>query len=101
MDTVKNINIPDSLKNDISRAVTLLLAGGCSKVSLFGSTVEGTLTKNSDLDIAIRGCPQEKFFRVLGKLLLGLEHRVDLVTLDSNDAFSRYLLNEGTLVKVS
>ena len=40
------------------------------------------------------------FFRVWGKLLLALEHPVDLINLDRADAFARYLQEHGQLVPI-
>jgi len=36
----------------------------------------------------------------LGKLLLELDHSVDLVNLDRQDAFARYLEKEGELLQI-
>ena len=50
--------------------------------------------------LAVRGCPKGKFFHLLGRLLLELEHPGDLVDLDRQHAFARYLEEEGELLQV-
>lgn len=92
--------IPSAFQKDISRAIEILKESGCKDIFLFGSLGEGKVRDGSDIDIAIRGCPQGKFFYLLGKLLLALDHSVDLVNLDSSDPFARYLKKEGRLVQV-
>jgi len=95
-----NIAIPEVFREDISRAVRILKEGGCSEIFLFGSGVTGKVRDESDIDLAIRGCPQGSFFQLLGRLLWELDHPVDLVNLDTQDAFVQYLRKEGVLVRV-
>lgn len=100
MSNPENLVVPETLQEDISRAVRILKEGGCSEIFLFGSAAEGRAKEISDIDIAIRGCPQGHFFRLLGKLLWELQHPVDLVNLDTQDSFAEYLQKEGTLLKI-
>jgi predicted nucleotidyltransferase len=100
MTETKNIAVPEVFQEDIHRAVRILREEGCSEVFLFGSGAEGTVRDGSDIDLAIRGCPQGAFFHLLGRLLWELEHPVDLVNLDTQDAFVQYLQREGGLVQV-
>ncbi len=98
----KQINeIPQNYREDIARAVKILKDAECKEVFLFGSLAEGQVREGSDIDLAVRGCPSGMFFRVLGKLLLELDHPVDLVDLDREDDFAKYLKREGALVRVS
>jgi predicted nucleotidyltransferase len=96
----KKINLPDDYKKDIFRAVEILKSGGCTDIFLFGSLSTGEHRNRSDIDIAIRGCPKEKFFHLLGMLLLELKYPVDLVDLDTQDAFAHYLEKEGELIQI-
>jgi len=96
----KEVKLPAAFKEDIRRAVEILKESGCTDIFLFGSLGEGKVRDGSDIDIAIRGCPPGKFFHLLGKLLLALDHSVDLVNLDSQDAFARYLEKEGRILKI-
>lgn len=92
--------IPETHQKDIYRAVEILREGGCSQVFVFGSLASGGATRASDIDIAVRGCPTGVFFHLLGKLMLKLDHQVDLVSLDYEDDFARHLEEEGELYRI-
>ena len=97
----KNIaDLPQNYQKDISRALKILKAANCNEIFLFGSLAAGTNHHNSDIDLAIRGCPSGQFFTLFGQLLLTLDHSVDLVHLDKQDALARYLEQEGNLVRI-
>jgi predicted nucleotidyltransferase len=67
---------------------------------VFGSGVTGKVRHGSDIDLAVRGCPQGRFFHLLGRLLWELNRPADLVDLDAPDAFAQYLQKEGVLLRV-
>ncbi|HEX9921192.1 MAG TPA: nucleotidyltransferase domain-containing protein [Anaerolineae bacterium] len=96
----KKTAIPEIYKRDIRKAVEILKAAGCTDIFLFGSLTAGRTGEGSDIDLAVRGCPQGEYFHLLGRLLLELEHLVDLINLDKQDAFARYLEQEGELLQV-
>lgn len=96
----ENIAIPEVFQEDLDRAVRILKEEGCSEIFLFGSGTKGKVKDGSDIDLAIRGCPQSRFFHLLGKLLLELDHPVDLVDLDTQDIFAQYLQKEGRLLRI-
>lgn len=91
-------DLPAAIERDLIRAVAILKAGGCQEIYLFGSTATGTRHAGSDLDLAIRGCPPQAFFRLLGQLMSDLEHPVDLVDLDLPSPFVEALLRNEELV---
>ncbi len=93
-------SIPSKYQKDIDKALTILKEGGCTAVFLFGSLVAGETGHTSDIDLAVRGCPSGEFFHLLGRLLLELEHSVDLVNLDKQEALAHYLEQEGDLIQV-
>ncbi|MEW5954321.1 MAG: nucleotidyltransferase domain-containing protein [Bacillota bacterium] len=97
----RNINIPEKFNEDLNRAIRILKDAGCKEIYLFGSLVTGETEEMSDIDLAVRGCPPDKYFGVLGQLILELEHSVDLINLDREDEFTRYLEKQGELVHVS
>ena len=97
----QGIQFPESYQRDISRAVGILKEAGCTHVFLFGSLTTGKTRGESDIDLAVRGCPKDKFFHLLGRLLLELDHPVDLVDLDSQQALAHYLEKEGRLLQVA
>lgn len=96
----QKFQISETYQKDIHRAIEILKEAGCSEIFLFGSLASGEVGDKSDIDLAIRGCPQGKFFHLLGKLLLELDYPVDLVNLDRQDAFAQYLEKEGELIQI-
>lgn len=100
MSKIKSAELSVSFHDDIARAVQILREEGCSEIFLFGSGAEGKTREESDLDLAIRGCPPGRFFHLLGRLLWELRHPVDLVNLDTHDPFAQYLQREGGLRQV-
>jgi predicted nucleotidyltransferase len=85
---------------DDSPIVKLLYDCWLSGQYWFGSFTTAGLRGESDIALAVRGCPKGKFFHLLGRLLMELEHPVDLVDLDGQHAFARYLEEEGELLQV-
>jgi predicted nucleotidyltransferase len=79
--------IPVSHRRDIEKAVRILEDAGCEEVYLFGSIADGSVTPRSDIDIAAR-------------LMMQLDHPVDLVSLEEGDRFARMLQEEGRLRRV-
>jgi len=95
------VQLPEIYQKDVRRAVEILKDAGCTDIFLFGSLAAGKIKDKSDIDLAIRGCPKGKFFHLLGRLLLELDYPVDLVNLDRQDAFTRYLEEEGELLQIA
>ena len=90
----------EKLEGLIEKAVAELKAAGASEVYLFGSAAKGMLRENSDLDLAVSGLPPERFFRALARAANLLRRPVDLIDLDEDSAFTRYLKDEGELRRV-
>jgi predicted nucleotidyltransferase len=99
----QRLPLPEAYEKNIRLAVDILKDAGCADIFLFGSLAENNFREGSDIDIAVRGCPKGKFFHALGRLLLELDYPADLTDLDENDendAFSKYLAQEGGLLKL-
>jgi predicted nucleotidyltransferase len=92
--------VPAEYQADAERAVHIAREEGCSQVLLFGSVVNGRAGARSDLDVAVRGCPPDRFYRLLGRLMEELCHPVDLIDLDVEVNVAQYLEEEGQLVHV-
>jgi predicted nucleotidyltransferase len=101
MDQIQTVQIAQPYKKDIQKAVKILKEAGCDEVFLFGSLVSQHYRETSDIDLAVRGCPQGKFFYLLGRLLLALDHPVDLVNLDRQDTFAQFLEQEKELIQIA
>lgn len=96
----RDIQIPEKYRRDVDRAVTILREAGCSQIFVFGSLTTAETRDESDIDLAVRDCPRGRFFHLLGRLLLELEHPVDLVDLDRQNAFAHHLERVGGLLQV-
>ena len=95
-------SLPKDYRNDIKKAINILLESGCSEIYLFGSLIEKKYHKNSDIDIAIKGLQKKLFFKVGGMLMMSMKHPFDLIDLDSeNNNFAKYLLQKGKLLRVA
>ncbi len=93
--------VPVSHRRDLQEAITILKEEGCGEIYLFGSLVNGDHSEKSDIDLAVRGLQKRKYFRALGRLMLKLDHHVDLVNLEKRDRFSTLLLEKRELVRVA
>jgi predicted nucleotidyltransferase len=92
--------IPQAYQEDINTAVNILTTKGCKEVYLFGSLVKGEFREDSDIDLAVKGLNKGSFFEVLGKLIMRLNHPVDLIDLDKDTRFVNRLKREGNLLRV-
>lgn len=95
---VESFDVPDRFRDDLDRAVAVLREHGVREIYLFGSIVEPIEEMEpEDIDIAVSGLPPRRFLHAYGVLLGELEHRFDLVDLDSDNRFSRRLRERGKL----
>jgi len=84
----------------IEKAAAALKAAGAREVYLFGSVSRGRLRPDSDVDIAVSGLPPEVFFQAMGKASRAVGRPVDLIDLDVENPFTRYLKEQGRLQRV-
>ncbi|MDR3676236.1 MAG: nucleotidyltransferase domain-containing protein, partial [Acidobacteriota bacterium] len=73
---------------------------GAKEVYVFGSARKGTMRPNSDVDMAVSGLPPEVFFCAMAKASRALGRPVDLIDLDEDNDFTRYLKSKGKLLHV-
>jgi predicted nucleotidyltransferase len=92
---------PDELRQAIEQAAAILKAAGAETVYLFGSIVEGSFRPDSDIDLAVTGLPPAKFFQAMGQTMIILPRPFDLVDLDVDTPFTRYLKQKGKLHRVA
>ncbi len=95
------VKVPESHRKDIETAVDILKGEGCSEIYLFGSLVHGDSSDKSDVDLAVKGLEKRNYFKILGKLMMALDHPVDLINLEKKDRFSALLLKKGELLRVA
>ena len=90
----------DTLIGSIHEAAQALKANGAREVYLFGSAATEEYREESDIDLAVSGLPPERFFKAMGAARRILRKPLDLVDLDEDNPFTRYLKNEGELRRV-
>jgi predicted nucleotidyltransferase len=95
------VKVPESHRQDIETAVDILKGEGCSEIYLFGSLVHGDSSDTSDVDLAVKGLEKRNYFKILGKLIMALDHPVDLINLEKKDRFSALLIKKGELLRVA
>ncbi len=94
--------VPSEFRADLKRAIEVLQEHGATEVYVFGSLVHPwSESEPNDIDIAVSGLPPRRFLHAYGILLGEIEHRFDLVDLDSDDRFSRTIRNRGELERVA
>lgn len=93
--------IPAKYQKDINRAVEILKEEGCTDIYIFGSLVNGNSNEHSDIDFAVNGLPENKYFKVMGKLMFELENPFDLVDLDEKENRFIKAISKGELVKIA
>jgi predicted nucleotidyltransferase len=89
-----------NLRKRLAQAAQALKAAGAREVYLFGSAANGSLREGSDIDLAITGLPPEVFFEAMGKARDILRCPLDLIDLDEDNPFTRYLKEEEELVRI-
>lgn len=89
-----------SIEIQIQRATAVLKAAGASEVYVFGSAASENMRSDSDVDIAVSGLPPHVFFRAMSDAERALGRPLDLIDLDEDNAFTRYLKSEGELLRV-
>jgi predicted nucleotidyltransferase len=84
----------------IEIAAARLKAAGAREVYLFGSAARGRTDLGSDVDMAVSGLPPEVYYRAAAAASDVLGRPLDLVDLDEDTPFTRYLKTENELVRV-
>lgn len=89
-----------SIDSLIERAAAVLKAVGAREVYLYGSAVSDRMRPDSDVDLAVSGLPPGIFFRAMSDAESALGLPLDLIDLDEDNPFTRYLKSEGELRRV-
>jgi uncharacterized protein len=67
------------------------------RILLFGSNLDPN-KQAYDIDLAVEGLPDKYFFKFYGELIFSLSRPVDLVDLNTNSSFNRFILEEGIAI---
>jgi predicted nucleotidyltransferase len=89
------------LNDLLTKAADTLKSFGATDVYLFGSLSKGTFRDDSDIDLAVSGIPPDKFFEAMGRAEDVLNREIDLIDLDENTPFIRFLKSHGELRHVA
>jgi len=92
--------VDEAVRRDLALATKILKEGGASEVYVFGSALADEMRPGSDLDLAVRGIPPERYFRVGGQVMLAVSRPVDIIDLDSPTPFTEFLIRKGKLRRV-
>jgi len=91
----------DELRKAVERAAAVLKSLGAREVYVFGSAAAGTMREGGDVDLAVSGLPPGVFFRAMVLAGDALGRELDLINLDMESPFTRYLREEGELQRVA
>jgi len=91
----------EELREAIQRAAAVLKSYGAREVYVFGSAAAGKMHEGSDVDLAVSGMSPAVFFRAMSRAADALGRELDLIDLDHENAFTRYLREEGELHRVA
>ena len=84
----------------IRRVAVELKTAGAREIYVFGSAAKGAAGAASDLDLAVSGLPPSLFYRMGARVSDLAGCSVDLIDLDKDTPFTRYLRTENELVRV-
>lgn len=90
----------EELRRSIQQAAAVLREFGAREVYLFGSCAGSPARPSSDVDMAVSGIPPRLFFRAMSKAGDVLDRPFDLIDLDDDTPFTRYLREKGELARV-
>jgi predicted nucleotidyltransferase len=91
----------EDMKKLIEKAAAILISSGATEVYVFGSATSEEPALPRDLDLAVSGLPPERYFKALGDAIDALGISIDLVDLDEDNPFTRYLKRDGVLARVA
>jgi len=95
-----NQNTADATRVLLGRAAQALKASGAREVYVFGSAAKGTTRPDSDLDLGVSGLPPHLFFHAMAQAHRAVGRPLDLIDLDDDTPFVRFLRQQGDLVLV-
>jgi predicted nucleotidyltransferase len=89
--------VSEDLERAIRVAAEVLKAEGAREVYLFGSLAKGRERPESDIDLAVSGLPERKFFHAMACAHRAIGRPLDLIDLDENTPFVQFLREHGGL----
>lgn len=90
---------PKNLEDLLHRSAAILRTAGAQEVYVFGSAATGKMHEHSDVDLAVSGLSPRIYFKTLGRLATLFGRPVDLVLLEDESPFVRYLKSKAGLLQ--
>ena len=84
----------------LREAAEVLKAYGAKEVYVFGSAASGEMDEYSDVDMAVSGLPPGVFFKAWARAARAFDRELDLIRLEHDTPFTRYLQEQGELRRV-
>lgn len=84
------------LKQDELKIKQIADKYSASKIILFGSSLEKE--ESEDIDLAVAGVPDSKFFSFYGELIFNLSKPVDIVDLKNKNKFNDLIISNGKII---
>jgi predicted nucleotidyltransferase len=91
----------EKLDKEILEAAQVLISYGAQEVYLFGSLAKGEVTEGSDVDLAVKGLPDDVFFSAIAQASRILPVPLDVMTYDENSALVKLLTMRGEMRRVA
>lgn len=85
----------------VVQAAEALVSAGAREVYVFGSATQNALGKNSDIDFAVVGLRPESYFHAMVMAEDAAHRTIDLLDLEEDSPFTKFLKKKGQLVRVA
>jgi predicted nucleotidyltransferase len=84
---------------ELQKAIELARKYEVDQFYLIGSASDPQIEEPHDYDFAVKGIPEEMFFKLYSELYMSLSKEIDLIDLSGEmTKFKNIILKEGTLV---
>ena len=84
-------------EHDKQKIIALAKKYKVAKIMLFGSNLD-TQIEAQDIDLAVEGIIDSKFFKFYGELIFSLSKPVDLIDLRRKSLFNDIIKSEGLIL---
>ncbi len=92
---------PDSIPEILAKAAAILREEGATEVYVFGSFARGDIRPDSDLDLAVAGLDSTRIIPAMGRICREVGRMSDLIQIEREPVFIRYLRSAGELRRVA
>ncbi len=94
-------HIPPDIPHILAKAAAILREEGATEVYVFGSFSRGDIRPDSDLDLAVTGLASTRIIPAMTRLLREVGRMSDLIQIEREPVFIRYLSSTGELRRVA